>query len=267
MSSSAFGIGAKRTALQDLRFLIDELVEIAARALSPGVNDPFTAVTCLDWLGAAVSELAGREIPSPLRTDEDGALRVIAHPESFGSFLDRSFGALAQYCASDMVAALRYVRALGEVALKCDNPSRLRLISDYADKLEELAAEALNGFNLARVADRAAERTPGWTIPVVRTIAQEAQGIAELAQAIEAHRDYLRSTDRLARLEHERALAEIRAGLEAEMVDAPLRRAAQAGRLDELADAVATRRLSAADAARIVERTYYAPDSPGGLPR
>lgn len=154
---SAFGIGAKRTALQDLRFLIDELVEIAARALSPGVNDPFTAVTCLDWLGAAVSELAGREIPSPLRTDEDGALRVIAHPESFGSFLDRSFGALAQYCASDMVAALRYVRALGEVALKCDNPSRLRLISDYADKLEELAAEALNGFNLARVADRAAE--------------------------------------------------------------------------------------------------------------
>ncbi|WP_156678162.1 DUF2254 domain-containing protein [Sphingomonas profundi] len=157
MLCAAFGIGAKRTALQDLRFLIDELVEIAARALSPGVNDPFTAVTCLDWLGAALSDLAGREIPSPLRTDEDGALRVIAHPETFGSFLDRSFGALAQYCASDMVAALRYVRALGEVALKCDDPSRLRSISGYADKLEALAKEALNGFNLARVAERAAE--------------------------------------------------------------------------------------------------------------
>lgn len=153
----AFGIGAKRTALQDLRFLIDELVEIAARALSPGVNDPFTAVTCLDWLGAALSDLARRDIPSPLRTDENGALRVIAHPETFGSFLDRSFGALAQYCASDMVAALRYIRALGEVALSCDTPARLRAIEGYADKLEELTSEGLSGFNRARVAERAGE--------------------------------------------------------------------------------------------------------------
>ncbi|WP_051121200.1 DUF2254 family protein [Sphingomonas elodea] len=49
----AFALGAQRTALQDLRFLIDELVETADRALSPGINDPFTAVTCMDWLGAA----------------------------------------------------------------------------------------------------------------------------------------------------------------------------------------------------------------------
>jgi uncharacterized membrane protein len=63
----AFAVDARRSALQDLRFLIDELVEIAARALSPGVNDPFTAVTCLDWMGAALSELAVRDLPSHLR--------------------------------------------------------------------------------------------------------------------------------------------------------------------------------------------------------
>ena len=153
----AVSIGSRRTALQDLRFLIDELVEIAARALSPGVNDPFTAVTCLDWLGAALSNLAGRSLPSHLRVDDEGALRVITHPVTFASLMDRSFGALAQYCSTDMVAALRYLNALGEVSLDCDQADRVATIRSYADKLEELANDGLNGFNLTRVQCRANE--------------------------------------------------------------------------------------------------------------
>ncbi|WP_242140762.1 DUF2254 domain-containing protein [Sphingomonas sp. TREG-RG-20F-R18-01] len=153
----AVSIGSRRTALQDLRFLIDELVEIAARALSPGVNDPFTAVTCIDWLGAALSDLAGRDLPSPLRADEHGALRVIAHPETFATFMDRAFGALAQYSAGDMVAALRFLGALGEVALDCDDPDRLVVIAGYGDRLEALSKSALSGFNRERVEERAAQ--------------------------------------------------------------------------------------------------------------
>ena len=76
----AFRMGSRRSALQDLRFLIDELVEIAARALSPGVNDPFTAVTCLDWLSAAMSDLAGRTLQSHLRVDERCASSRIRRP-------------------------------------------------------------------------------------------------------------------------------------------------------------------------------------------
>lgn len=153
----AFSVGSRRSALQDLRFLIDELVEIAARALSPGVNDPFTAVTCLDWLGAALSTLAQRRLPSPFRLDPHGALRVVAHPETFDGLVDRSFGALAQYCATDMVAALRYIRALGDVSLDCDAPDRLATVRSYLDKLEALAEEGLHGFNLSRVRERAGE--------------------------------------------------------------------------------------------------------------
>ncbi len=143
----------------------------------------------------------------------------------------------------------------------------LEIASIFCINKADLPGTEAKILQLRELADRAAERTPGWTIPVVTTVAQEAKGIGELAQAIAAHREYLRSTDRLARIEHERALAEIRAGLEAALVDAPLRRAAQAGRLDELADAVASRRMSAADAARVVEQTYHAPDPPGGMPR
>lgn len=152
-----FSVGSKRTALQDMRFLIDELVEIAARALSPGVNDPFTAVTCLDWLSAAMAELAPRELPSHLRVDDDGALRVIAHPVTFESFADRAFGALAQYVATDMIAALRYIRALGEVSLDCDSPERMACLSAHTDQLEALAVDGLTGFNLQRVRERADE--------------------------------------------------------------------------------------------------------------
>jgi uncharacterized membrane protein len=153
----AFSLSSRRSTLQDLRFLVDELVEIAARALSPGVNDPFTALTCMDWLSAGLSNLASRDIPSHLRVDKDGALRVIAHPVSFEAMIDRSFGALAQYCAADMVAALRFVRALGEVALDCDHPDRRDIISSYANRFDKLAEEALTGFNRTRVRDRVGE--------------------------------------------------------------------------------------------------------------
>lgn len=155
--TQAFALGSRRTALQDLRFLIDELVEIASRALSPGVNDPFTALTCLDWLGAACSDLAQRQMPSPLRVDADGALRIITHPVSFETYMERGFGALAQYCARDMVAALGFLRALGAVSLGCDDPTRLKLISEHGARLADLARAQLTGFNLQQVISRAAQ--------------------------------------------------------------------------------------------------------------
>ena len=153
----AFAVGARRSATQDLRFLIDELVEIAARALSPGVNDPFTAVTCLDWLGAALADLASRPLPSHLRFDSEHALRIIAHPITFEGFVDQAFGTLAQYCARDMVASLHYLGALGEVALDCEDAARLSCLTNCAGKLDELAGHALEGFNRSRVHERARE--------------------------------------------------------------------------------------------------------------
>lgn len=154
---TAFGIGSRRTGLQDLRFLIDELVEIAARALSPGVNDPFTANSCLDWLGAALSDLARRDLPSRLRADDDGQLRVIAHPLTFGGFIDRAFGALAQYASADMIAGKRFLAALGDVALSCDATARIAVLVDQTRQFRDLADGALKGANRNAVLERADE--------------------------------------------------------------------------------------------------------------
>lgn len=154
---SAFASGSRRTALQDLRFLIDELVEIAARALSPGVNDPFTANSCLDWLGAALADLATRDLPSRLRADENGDIRVIAHPITFDGFVDRAFGALSQYASADMIAGKRFLAALGDVALACDVPARVTVLERQARQFRDLADGALTGVNREVVLQRADE--------------------------------------------------------------------------------------------------------------
>ena len=153
----AFAVGSRRTALQDLRFLIDELVEIAARALSPGVNDPFTANSCLDWLGAAMADLARRDLPSRLRADDDEKLRVIAHPMTFDGFVDRAFGALRQYASADMIAGKRFLNALGDVALCCDDPGRIATLSRHTREFRAMADSALDGACRDAVLARADE--------------------------------------------------------------------------------------------------------------
>ena len=132
----------------------------------------------------------------------------------------------------------------------------LEIASIFCINKADLAGTDAKALQLAELADRAAHRNPDWKIPIVQTVASEVRGIADLADKIEAHRAYLASTDRLAALERDRALAEIRASLEALVVDAPLRQARGDGRLAALADDVAGRRLSAAEAAQAIERDY-----------
>lgn len=102
---------------------------------------------------------------------------------------------------------------------------------------------------LRELSARAKDHAPDWKIPVITTIADQGEGIGELANAIEDHARHLRETDRLHALERERAIAEIRACLQAFFVDAPLAKARSSGALCRLADAVAAREINAADAA------------------
>ncbi|MCW4116925.1 DUF2254 domain-containing protein [Aurantimonas sp. MSK8Z-1] len=148
---SALAIGARRTPADDLLFLIDELVEIGGRALSPGVNDPYTAVTCIDWMSAFMAGVAGREPPSPLRLDADGKLRVIGLPADFALYLEQSFGHLRQYAAGDPIAATHFLDVLGRIAKTCTRTEDLRVLRQMGAELLELSGETLTGASLARV--------------------------------------------------------------------------------------------------------------------
>ena len=139
----AFVFGRQRTARQDARFLVNELVEIAARALSPGVNDPFTAMSCLDWLGTALKRLADRDFPGAERFDDAGALRIVAAPTVYREFVGHVFAQLRPYLASDRNAALHALKTIGEVAGRATDADQRAALRHQADALLEGAEATL----------------------------------------------------------------------------------------------------------------------------
>jgi uncharacterized membrane protein len=112
----AFVLGPRRTLLQDVEFAVDQLVEIALRALSPGINDPFTAVACVDRLGAALAEFAGREFPSPRRCDEHRRLRVIAPTITADGIADAAFHQIRQAARGNATVTLRLLETIAALA-------------------------------------------------------------------------------------------------------------------------------------------------------
>jgi uncharacterized membrane protein len=139
--NAAFAVGRQRTPLQDLRFAIDELVEIASRALSPGVNDPFTAIACVDWLGAALSELALRGGADEVVCDGNGKPRLIAGSLHFEDYLASSFGQLRSYVAQDPNARARTLATLFEVANGVSDPGRRARVLAERERLERHPAD------------------------------------------------------------------------------------------------------------------------------
>lgn len=126
----AFVIGPDRTPAQDLQFSLRHFVEIAQRALSPGINDPTTALYCIDRLKEALCRLAEREMPSPARADERGRLRILTHVSTFEDLACPAIAAIARYGLGDADV----VRAL------------LDLIEDLSRKTTPASRDALHAL-------------------------------------------------------------------------------------------------------------------------
>ena len=110
-----FIIGSDRTGTQDVTFFIDQLVELAVRALSPGINDPGTVRLCIDHLEQALCHLGGRRIPSPARHDADGRVRVFARPPTFARIVESACDEIARYGRSSVSVTCRLLEAVGRV--------------------------------------------------------------------------------------------------------------------------------------------------------
>ncbi len=108
-----FVFGKTKTSEQDLEYSIHQMVEIAARALSPGVNDPYTAMTCIDHLASTMCYLAEAQFPSSYRFDDDGNIRVIADVIDFEGVLDAAFNQIRQFSEGSTAVIIRLVEALG----------------------------------------------------------------------------------------------------------------------------------------------------------
>ncbi len=138
-----FSIGRQRTTEQDAGFGVRQIVDIALKALSPGINDTSTAVICIDYLGALVASLAARRFADPLRTDDDGPVRVITLQPSFTTFVNTAFDQVLLAGEGDLAVYLRLLTALGTAAACTQVPGRRAVLRAHATRVTEAAASAL----------------------------------------------------------------------------------------------------------------------------
>jgi len=141
--NGAFGLGNQRTAAQDVEFSFQQLVEIAVRALSPGINDPFTATACVDRLGSGLCRLAQRDVPSALRFDRHGRLRLMAPGSSFAGIVDMAFNQIRQSARSNPAVAIRMLDAIALIAGQVQRAQDAACLQRQAGMIVTAAREAV----------------------------------------------------------------------------------------------------------------------------
>ncbi|MCF8034856.1 MAG: DUF2254 domain-containing protein [Desulfarculaceae bacterium] len=144
--SSAFSLGVARNESQDLIFPAQLLAETALRALSPGVNDPFTAVTCIDWLASGMALLAGRVIPEPVRRDDDGEPRVLLTPVTMRTIIHQALDPIRRAARDNQMCTLRLLGTLATLARQSARQDDVEALSSLALRIKE---DSLSHIKLA----------------------------------------------------------------------------------------------------------------------
>jgi len=151
-----FDIGPVRTMEQDVEFGLLQLVDIALKAISPAVNDPSTAINCIDQLSRLLVRVAGRE-PRPAATyHPPGVLRVAFHPVPFAKLLDCAFEQIVHYGKTDAAVTLRVLRALGDIASATRDTTHLEAVRACARKVAKVCTGHLPEATAENVAERLA---------------------------------------------------------------------------------------------------------------
>ncbi|MCP3029881.1 DUF2254 domain-containing protein [Halobacillus sp. A1] len=110
-------LGNERTDLQDIEFSLQKLVEISVKAISPSINDPHTAINCINRIGSLLAELG--EVYEPIRyyADDEDELRIILEPLSYREYLYKSFYQMRIYGKHDISVMTGILEALYKIAL------------------------------------------------------------------------------------------------------------------------------------------------------
>jgi uncharacterized membrane protein len=142
---TAFDIGPTRTLQQDVEFGVLQIVDVALKAISPAVNDPTTAITCVDQLSRILIHFVSREPPEELLYDPPGIVRAGIRWIRFGRLLEAAFEQIRMYSKADVAVSLRLLRALGDIAASTPDPEfrqilfecGMRIVAGCAEKLGE----------------------------------------------------------------------------------------------------------------------------------
>jgi uncharacterized membrane protein len=131
--------GPYRTLAQDVSFGMDQLVEICIRALSPAVNDTFTALTCIDWIGDSLYKVTGRWQPTRVYRDDEGSVRVIATETTYARLVSRAFEKVRQAGRGMPAIMIRQLDALTRIMERTTADHDRLILLDQAAMIERLS--------------------------------------------------------------------------------------------------------------------------------
>ncbi|ABM04390.1 conserved hypothetical protein [Psychromonas ingrahamii 37] len=155
--NGAYSIGRNRLVEQDPAFGIRQIVDIAIKALSPGINDTSTAVMCVDYLAAILARLAGRQFP-PVQRYEGETLRVIAIVPSFEGLLAESFDQIRANAEVNVAILARILSAFDSIGSLTFRDSHLRALNEQLQCIAELANRCIkSSHDSARLKKRLSE--------------------------------------------------------------------------------------------------------------
>lgn len=152
----AFDFGPTRTLQQDVEFGVLQIVDIALKAISPAVNDPSTAICCVDHLSRILIRFASREPPEPLLYDPPGVVRVSMMWSGFERMLDCAFEQIRMYSRTDVAVSLRLLRALGDIAATTPDASDRRTLVERSKRIVAGCAQQLGEEELKEMRGRLA---------------------------------------------------------------------------------------------------------------
>jgi uncharacterized membrane protein len=136
--------GPYRTLAQDVSFGMDQLVEICIRALSAAVNDTFTALTCIDWIGDSLYKVTGRWQPTRVYRDGAGVVRVIATETTYARLVSRGFEKVRQAGRGMPAVLIRQLDALARIMERTTSSQDRQLLLDQAAMIQRLGEASVD---------------------------------------------------------------------------------------------------------------------------
>ncbi|MCK5944737.1 MAG: DUF2254 domain-containing protein [Planctomycetes bacterium] len=127
-----FVLGTRRTLVQDVEFALQQLVEIAVRALSPGINDPFTACSCIDELTTGLARIMTKGTLTRLLHDDDGTLRVVLDVTDFDGLSNAAFDQIRQHARDGVAVRIKLLESLTELGLLATRTTQLDSLARHA---------------------------------------------------------------------------------------------------------------------------------------
>jgi uncharacterized membrane protein len=144
---SFFETGDMRTPHQDAEFAIHQIVEIATRALSPGINDPYTAITCIDNLSNIICKLTSIQYPYKNRYDDEGHLRLVIDTLDFEGMLDAAYNQIRQNAEANPTVLIRLLDALSCIMEFVQSSSQQKAVLKHIDMVMRIAEKKFTEKN------------------------------------------------------------------------------------------------------------------------